>query len=139
MRSRVNRGTPQQPGLVFALVSGGSCRGMVYRVDGRHADAELSRLWDREMPTGVYDPRWLNCRTAKGTVSALAFTLSRRSASYIPRMGDDEVLRVLRSASGRFGTTLDYMLKTAQALQERGMLDRDLARLVKLARDAGLA
>src|SRR5574337_936566 len=31
MRSRVNRGTPEQPGLVYALVSGGACRGMVYR------------------------------------------------------------------------------------------------------------
>ncbi|MGZ5237736.1 MAG: gamma-glutamylcyclotransferase, partial [Caldimonas sp.] len=27
MRSRVNRGTPECPGLVFALVAGGSCRG----------------------------------------------------------------------------------------------------------------
>lgn len=138
MRSRVNRGTPQQPGLVCALVTGGSCRGMVYRVDGRRADTVLSRLWTREMPTGVYDPRWLNCRTAKGSVSALAFTLSRRSPSYIAHIGDDELLHVLRSARGRFGTTLDYMLQTAHALHERGMLDSELARLVKLARDAGL-
>ena len=32
MRSRVNRGTPERPGLVFALVHGGCCRGMVYRI-----------------------------------------------------------------------------------------------------------
>ena len=32
MRSRVNRGTPECPGLVFALVPGGSCRGVVYRI-----------------------------------------------------------------------------------------------------------
>src|ERR1700761_7605816 len=57
MRSRVNRGTPECPGLVFALVAGGSCRGMVYRVSADRAVAELERLWDREMPTGVYDPK----------------------------------------------------------------------------------
>jgi cation transport protein ChaC len=32
MWSRINRGTPAVPGLVFALLSGGSCQGVVYRV-----------------------------------------------------------------------------------------------------------
>jgi len=139
MRSRVNRGTPERPGLVFALVSGGSCRGMVYRIDRSRADAELERLWKREMPTGVYDPRWLPCRTPQGTVPALAFTLSRRSPSLMPAMSDDEFLHILRHAQGRYGTTLDYMMHTARALHEHGMLDRELARLAALARRAGLA
>jgi cation transport protein ChaC len=138
MRSRVNRGTPQRPGLVFALVSGGCCRGMVFRVARERADEELERLWAREMPTGVYDPRWLVCRTVKGPVSALAFTLSRRSPSFIPHLHDDELLEVLREASGRYGTTLEYLLRTARALHEHGMLDRPLARVVALARRAGL-
>ena len=38
MRSRVNRGTPQQPGLVFALLPGGACRGVVYRLRQEHAE-----------------------------------------------------------------------------------------------------
>jgi len=41
MRSRVNRGTPEQPGLVFALLHGGSCHGVVYRVPRKRAAAEL--------------------------------------------------------------------------------------------------
>ena len=68
MRSRVNRGTPEQPGLVYALMSGGMCRGMVYRIPQERGPAELDRLWHREMPTGVYDPRWLRCQTATGDV-----------------------------------------------------------------------
>ena len=139
MRSRVNRGTPQQPGLVFALVSGGSCRGIVYRIAHHRVSDELTRLWAREMPTGVYDPRWLQCRTDRGPVRALAFTLSRRSPNFTGRLGDEEFLQVLRHAHGRYGTTLDYMLHTANALRERGMLDSELARLVALARQAGLA
>src|SRR5688572_29495574 len=72
MRSRVNRGTPERPGLVFALVAGGSCRGVVYRIARERAESELERLWLREMPTGVYDPKWLPCRTPRGNVDALA-------------------------------------------------------------------
>ena len=52
MRSRVNRGTPTQPGLVFALMAGGSCHGAVFRVPPERAEAELRQLWLREMPTG---------------------------------------------------------------------------------------
>ncbi len=138
MRSRVNRGTPEQPGLVYALVSGGACRGMVYRVPRERAPAELRRLWAREMPTGVYDPRWLHCDTAAGTVLALAFTLSRRSPSFTGRLDEAQLLHVLRHARGRYGTTLDYLLSTAAALRAHRMIDRETLRLVQLARWHGL-
>jgi cation transport protein ChaC len=134
MRSRINRGTPDRPGLVFALVPGGSCRGVVYRIPHHRAADELERLWLREMPTGVYDPRWLGCRTPHGTVQALAFTLSRRSPSYVPMMSDDELLQVLRGATGRYGTTLQYLLDTARCLHERGVRDREIERLMTLVR-----
>lgn len=138
MHSRVNRGTPQRPGLVFALLSGGSCRGMVYRVDRHRAETELRRLWDREMPNGVYDPRWLECRTAQGPVRALAFTLSRRSPAWAGSMDEAHLLGLLREARGRFGTTLDYLVETARCLRERGIHDREIERLMRLARRGGL-
>ena len=134
MRSRVNRGTPECPGLVFALVPGGSCRGMAYRIAKQRAHTELERLWAREMPTGVYDPRWLPCRTQEGTVDALAFTLSRTSPSYVGPLPDDEMLKILRSACGRYGTTLDYLVGTAASLRGVGIRDREIERLVDLAR-----
>ena len=139
MHSRVNRGTPEQPGLVFALVSGGQCRGMVYRVPTSRAADELERLWQREMPTGVYDPRWLPCQTAHGTVHALAFTLSRRSPNFTGHIDDAQMLHILRHASGRYGTTLDYLLRTADALRDCAVRDREIERLVRLARSEGLA
>jgi cation transport protein ChaC len=139
MHSRVNRGTPEQPGLVFALVSGGMCRGMVYRVPAARAADELERLWQREMPTGVYDPRWLPCQTPHGSVDALAFTLSRRSPNFTGRIDDAQMLHILRHASGRYGTTLDYLLRTADALRDCAVRDREIERLVRLARSEGLA
>ncbi|MGL6108859.1 MAG: gamma-glutamylcyclotransferase, partial [Rubrivivax sp.] len=133
MRSRVNRGTPQQPGLVFALLPGGACRGVVFRLRRESAEAELERLWAREMPTGVYDPRWLSARTAMGDVKALAFTLSRRSEAFIGPLGDAPMLHILRHASGRYGSTLQYLVATAHALRERGVHDREIQRLMALA------
>ena len=139
MRSRVNRGSPEQPGLVFALVSGGMCRGMVYRIPRQQAVDELPRLWHREMPNGVYDPRWLRCQTATGEVLALGFTLSRRSPNFTGRLDDNELLHILRHAQGRYGSTLDYLVRTAEALRQHRMCDRESERLVALARQQGLA
>lgn len=139
MKSRVNRGSPDQPGLVYALVSGGMCRGMVYRIHGHRAADELARLWLREMPNGVYDPRWLRCQTAAGEVTALGFTLSRRSPNFTGRLDEAEMLHILRHAKGRYGSTLDYLLRTAEALREHGMCDRESERLLALARARGLA
>jgi glutathione-specific gamma-glutamylcyclotransferase len=139
MKSRVNRGTPEQPGLVFALLSGGLCKGMVYRLPSASASEELVRLWQREMPNGVYDPRWLQCRTADGPVTALAFTLSRRSPSFTGHIPDHDLLQILRTASGRYGTTLDYLVRTAESLAEHSMCDSECSRLLALARRQGLA
>ena len=138
MRSRVNRGTPAQPGLVFALLPGGACRGVVYRLRAENAEAELDRLWAREMPTGVYDARLLRCRTPHGEVQALAFTLSRGSPACLPRLPDDEVTHILRHAHGRYGSTLQYLAETAVALRERGVHDREIERLMALAQRQGL-
>lgn len=138
MRSRINRGTPEVPGLVFTLLAGGSCVGMVYRVPRERGHEELQRLWLREMPTGVYDPRWLACRTAQGPVKALAFTLSRSSPSYTGPIDDEQMVRILRDARGRFGTTLDYLLATADGLRKLGIRDAEIERLAGLARRHGL-
>ncbi len=138
MRSRVNRGTPQLPGLVFALLPGGACRGVVYRLRPDNAADEIERLWAREMPTGVYDPRLLPCRTAQGTVLALAFTLSRRSEACLPRLADEDLLHVLRHAKGRYGSTLDYLAETAKALRQHQVHDREIERQMTLAQRHGL-
>ena len=134
MRSRINRGTPDCPGLVFALVAGGSCRGRVYRVERSRVESELEQLWGREMPTGVYDPKWLPCRTPQGVVRALGFTLNRNSPSHTGPVPDEKMIEILRTANGRYGSTLAYLVETATTLRNCGIRDRDIERLVALAR-----
>ncbi|WP_189688604.1 gamma-glutamylcyclotransferase [Pseudorhodoferax aquiterrae] len=133
MWSRVNRGTPECPGLVFALLTGGSCQGVVFRIPQRDGDAVLERLWAREMLMGVYDPRWLHCTTPEGPVKALAFTLSRKSPSFTRTLTDEDYRRVFTQSCGRFGTTLDYARETFESLKRHQIRDKALEKLLRLA------
>jgi cation transport protein ChaC len=134
MWSRINRGTPERPGLVFGLLSGGSCRGMVFRIDRQQAHDVLVRLWDREMKLAVYDPRWLTCTTPQGPVKALAFTLSRRSPSHTGTLSEDEYRAILEQAQGIYGTTHDYVHRTFEELKRHDIHDRAIERLLHLIR-----
>ena len=133
MWSRVNRGTPERPGLVFTLIAGGSCTGLALRVPHDQVEALMPVLWAREMPNPVYDPKWLLCQTAQGPVRALAFTLSRRSPSYTGHLSDERYRDIFRHSCGRYGTTLDYARQTFRGLLQHGIHDRALERLLRLA------
>jgi len=132
MWSRINRGTPEQPGLVFALLSGGSCQGMVLRVPAADVPCMLPALWQREMPNPVYDPRWLRCRTDHGTVEALGFTLSRRSPNYTGELTPEQYRQIFQCAQGRYGSTLEYARLTYEHLLSLGIRDRALEQLLNL-------
>ncbi len=133
MWSRVNRGTPECPGLVFGMLSGGSCHGMAYRIERKLVPQIMPPLWQREMVLGVYDPRWVTCQTPQGLVRALAFTLSRRSPSHAGVLPDAEYRRIFSEAAGIYGTTLDYAQATYDELQRMGIDDQALGRLLALA------
>jgi cation transport protein ChaC len=133
MWSRINRGTPERPGLVFALLPGGSCQGMVFRVPAAQAVQALERLWEREMPSPVYTPRWLPCSVPRGAVQALAFTLPRSSPSFTGHLSPAQYRDIFAQASGRFGTTLDYARNTLESLRELGIEDRALQTVLTYA------
>jgi cation transport protein ChaC len=140
--SRVNRGTLDCPGLVAGLDRGGSCAGVAYRLPAKAARAELERLWDREMFMGSYAPRWLDCRLVgtsgktgdRSLVSALAFVVRRDAQNYAGKLTEPEILAVFeRGSCGRFGTSLDYLVKTVSSLREHGLRDPHLERLARHA------
>ena len=130
MWSRINRGTVECPGLVFALLSGGSCHGAVLRVVHRKGEQVMRQLWEREMMTGVYDPKWLRCETSHGPVTALAFTLSRRSPNFTGELKPERYREIFADSCGRYGTTLDYADRTLRCLQQHGIHDPALRKLL---------
>jgi cation transport protein ChaC len=134
--SRVNRGTPEQPGLVLALDRGGSCSGIAFRLSAEGAMPHLEALWRREMAMGSYRPAWLPCVLADGRrVAALAFVMRRDVPSYTGKLSDQIVKTVFGCASGRYGTTLDYVSRTVEALRDSGMPDRALEALLARCRE----
>jgi len=135
MWSHVNRGTMARPGLVFALLPGGSCDGVVLRIPHDEVEGVMPALWDREMPDPVYDPKWLRCRTAQGPVQALAFTLSRQSPSFTGPLSPAQYREIFAHARGRYGSTLDYAQQTFDGLLAHGIRDHALERLLRHARD----
>ena len=121
MWSRVNRGTTTHPSLV-----------LVQKVPAPAAELVLERLWSREMVTGVYEPRWLNCQTQLGYVKALAFTLPKTSPQYTGRLSKAQYQHIFKDpVGGRFGTTLEYAQKTYECLLGLGIHDQALADLLE--------
>lgn len=134
--SRVNRGTPEQPGLVFGLDIGGSCRGVAFRLDSGQASDIMEALWRREMPSGAYIPRWLICRTEQGPITALAFTMNRNTDAYVRDLPQEHLLHIVRSAHGSYGPCIDYVLETADALHRHDIVDKRLSALARSLRQA---
>jgi len=129
--SRVNRGTPECPGLVLGLDRGGSCGGVVYRLAAGHVPEAFGALWEREMSTGAYLPRWVSCDTGGGPVRALVFVMNRDNPGYVPTLPESEVLAIVRRATGRYGPCTDYVLHTVQALRDSGIRDTRLETLAR--------
>ena len=134
--SRINRGTPERPGLVLGLDHGGSCGGLAYRIPASTVKSQLLQLWQREMLLGSYRPSWVHFRSGSSKTMALTFVVDRHCSGYTGPLSDATMLKALQSAHGRFGSCTDYLTRTMQALSAHGILDRRLARLYRLMRSA---
>jgi cation transport protein ChaC len=129
--SHVNRGSLQKPGLVLGLDSGGSCRGVAFRIAARQCAEELRLLWRREMVLGVYSPRWATVEAGGETLRAIAFFANRGHANYAGRLPLETVIKTLVSARGQLGTPAEYLLETVRGLVEHGVRDPYLLELRK--------
>lgn len=133
--SRINRGTPELPGLVFGLEAGGECHGMAFRVAAEAVSPIFETLWRREMATGAYHPSWMDCQTPQGSVKALAFVIDQAGPAYVPEPPEDALIEIVTRASGIYGSCLEYVTQTADALEAVGIHDARLTALVTRLKD----
>jgi cation transport protein ChaC len=130
INSWVYRGTQQAPGLVLGLDRGGSCQGVAFRVSTGDVGAVTDYLRARELVTNVYMERHGSIHLLDGTarkVSAKLFVVDRHHLQYAGRRTPSQLLSVAKSAVGKAGTTADYVISTAEHLEQRGSPDPTLS------------
>jgi glutathione-specific gamma-glutamylcyclotransferase len=127
--SRINRGTPDRPGLVLTLERGGSCRGLAFRLAQSTSREELRALWRREMSLGSYHPRWIDCHAGSDRFPVLAFIVNRACSGYAGRLPVDAMVHSIATARGRYGSSAEYLFQTQATLESHGILDTHVKRL----------
>jgi cation transport protein ChaC len=123
---------------VLTLERGGSCKGLLYRLKPDHAPVELRRLWRRELTLSSYHPRWQACTGGDGArYHALAFVSNTRCSGYAGKLPLERMVDTLATASGKFGSSAEYLFRTHDTLAEHGIRDARVERLVRMVRARG--
>ncbi len=130
IRSTVYRGTPEKPGIVLGLDRGGSVDGVAFKIaQGQHVHA-IARLYAREMIQNIYTPKLLTTRLRDGRqVQALTFVANRENEAYL-NLSEQEIVARLAGCKGARGPNCEYAINTYQSLNQLGVHDVRLARLV---------
>jgi len=133
----LGRGTPELPGLMLALEEGDGCEGIAYRLAPHQVRSELAILWNREMLSGVYQPRWVPAKLRDGrTVTAVTFVVDPTHCQYCGDLPIERAAHHIAFAEGRRGACRDYLTNTAIHARSLGIHDSYIEELV--TRVAGL-
>src|SRR5437660_5841722 len=128
------RGTHRKPGLVMGLCRGGSCWGMAYRIPRSEVGRSLARLWSREMPRRVYEPRVVPAMLPDGRrVNALAFVADPQHPSYVRELDLHGRARLVAQGIGKSGHRIDYIRNHLEHKLDVGVRDPHLERVLEAA------
>ena len=133
VRSEIYRGTPKRPGLVLGLDSGGSCRGIAYRVARKQARTVLDYLEDRELRRDTYLAKRHPVRLDNRVVEAICFVVNRANDQYVGKLSVAAMARHVCQGVGERGACFDYLLSTVEHLRELGVKDHTLEEVLRLS------
>lgn len=133
--STKGRGTEELPGLGLCLepVTNGVCRGIAYRIPPETREKDLNYLWDREMTSGVYRPRWVTVERDDGSdLRTLTWVVNAGHERYAGPRSTREMARIMANSKGQNGTCRDYLINTIQEMAKLGEHDPMLDDVLKL-------
>lgn len=130
--SHHHRGTREQPGLVFGLTRGGSCRGMAFEVAASDWAEVRAYLDARELVTQVYRDVMRPVTLNDGRrVMALTYVVDQTHEQFAGELTTDQQLAMIRAGVGISGRNVDYVLNTERHLAALGIRDRALSALAQ--------
>lgn len=131
------RGTRERPGLVLGLARGGTCDGVAFRVADTDAARVRTYLHARELIYGVYReavlPADLLGEGAGERIEVLTYIAEPGHPSFAGVVPLAACASIIRSARGRSGSNLAYLVATIAKLSDLGIRQADLERLAVLA------
>lgn len=131
----IGRGTPECPGLWLGLDATGKasepCDGMALRIEAGKWDLESLILWRREMISGVYIPAWLPVEIAGEKKDCCVFLANPQHDRYAAEIEWKRKVTAIAQAEGSLGPCRDYLYALAENLDDAGMDDDYIARLVR--------
>ncbi len=130
--SIVYRGAPGRPGLVMGLDRGGSCKGLAFLVAAKDAGETLAMLDKRELVHNAYIRKSLMARLDDGrAVTAQAFVARRGHRQYARGLSQKQMAQVIMQGHGPEGSSLDYLKNVIERMDELGVPDGPLHRLLE--------
>ncbi len=130
VRSVMYRGTPEAPGLALGLDRGGSCRGRALRIAAAERDTVLDYLDEREMPEEIYACRPVSLRIGGRPVTGHTLVVNRRNELYAGHLAHHDMVEQIAAGRGKRGTNRDYLVNTVRHLDELGIRDGPMHRLL---------
>jgi glutathione-specific gamma-glutamylcyclotransferase len=133
------RGTPDRPGLVLGLRSGGHCIGRAFLVAEKNGTEVLAYLEEREMTSYVYRPARLPIVVEGQTVEAQTYVADEQHPQYACGLTPEATARLILSGRGRRGPNVEYLENTVAHLEEMGVAEPELVELRDLVRKLAAA
>lgn len=118
------RGSPDQPGLMLALASGGSCEGIILDIAlGTERDS-MRAILRRELVAHelASNACWIDVETERGREEALTFYADPVNTE-IAKLSVPEQAHRLARANGAAGSGAEYLFRTAYGLDQAGIHD----------------